>query len=256
MDEEGGAGGGDLLHNISFQTRRTPYAVQDRTNKRKLSSVELELPEAKYKCVELESDCDTTSLLVEAGDEALTADREHAFDASRVDSVKDSNIIADDADTAMSAYFDFNCGNSPAGRKDTAYTSGKWPDRDYPPEMRFTSEAAKEVIMESRRRECNVVFGRHGENSHECGLQMRQMLEEQLLEHGVDLNSGCSEYASAYEDLRINKEAEDCDLTSVLGSTSYALSSGRSSANNETLNSTKRPTIDTEFEEYFSMLMM
>lgn len=188
------------------------------------------MPGAKYKCVELEGNCDTMSLQVEGA--ALTNDGEHIFDISRVESAKDSNNIADDSDTAMSACVDVNYGFGHAMRKDIASTSAKWPDCDYPQGMLFSSDGTKELISESSGRNSDVVLGCHGESSHECGLQMRQMLEEQLVEFGVDLTYGCSDYANACQERRANEEVEDCNLSSGLESTNFILSSGKSSVDN------------------------
>nr|XP_029153723.1 protein FAR-RED ELONGATED HYPOCOTYL 1 isoform X2 [Arachis hypogaea] len=57
-------------------------------------------------------------------------------------------------------------------------------------------------------------------------------------------------------ELAIEEEFEDFLLSNGVDPNMYVLSSGRRNVNREAQSSTRPPTIDQEFEEYFSMLML
>ncbi|KAI4364150.1 hypothetical protein MLD38_020280 [Melastoma candidum] len=178
---------------------------------------------------------------------ACGSDSMHSPHLSQVESAKDSNSFPDEADTAASGFAEVGWGHGHAMGKDRASTSSaKWHACDYLQEMADVSDAEKGLISEISGRRFNSFFSSRGENPHDCGLQMRQMLEEKLLEFGVGLALGCPEYANECQGQLANNEAEG---------SSYMLS-GKSRVTEEPLTGPKKPTIDQEFEEYFSTLMM
>ncbi|MED6106694.1 hypothetical protein PIB30_006638 [Stylosanthes scabra] len=65
-----------------------------------------------------------------------------------------------------------------------------------------------------------------------------------------------SEHAKDGTELAIEEEFEDFLLSNGVDPNMYVLSSGRWNVNREAQSSTRPPTIDQEFEDYFSMLML
>ncbi|MED6224295.1 hypothetical protein PIB30_082669 [Stylosanthes scabra] len=65
-----------------------------------------------------------------------------------------------------------------------------------------------------------------------------------------------SEDAKDGAELAVEEEFEDFLLSNGVDPNMYVLSSGRWNVNREAQSSTRPPTIDQEFEEYFSMLML
>ncbi|XP_027336788.1 protein FAR-RED ELONGATED HYPOCOTYL 1-like isoform X3 [Abrus precatorius] len=93
-------------------------------------------------------------------------------------------------------------------------------------------------------KECNPSY-------HYADIQALKNLEEQILELENRSNHVCQEYA---ED--VDMEFEDFLFAQGGNRNMYVLSSGRWSVNQEAQSSTRPPTIDQEFEQYFSMLML
>ncbi|XP_062004965.1 protein FAR-RED-ELONGATED HYPOCOTYL 1-LIKE [Rosa rugosa] len=84
-----------------------------------------------------------------------------------------------------------------------------------------------------------------------------QNLEEQLQEFGGEANYICSEYGDHFIEECTDKEVEDIIYSNSLNPHTYVLSSGRWSVNQEAQSgSSRKPTIDQEFEQYFSSLML
>ncbi|RYR15809.1 hypothetical protein Ahy_B04g072755 isoform B [Arachis hypogaea] len=80
--------------------------------------------------------------------------------------------------------------------------------------------------------------------------------KEHLLELENYAGHAYSEDGKDGAELAIEEEFEDFLLSNGVDPNMYVLSSGRRNVNREAQSSTRPPTIDQEFEEYFSMLML
>ncbi|KAL6987643.1 hypothetical protein U1Q18_013390 [Sarracenia purpurea var. burkii] len=80
--------------------------------------------------------------------------------------------------------------------------------------------------------------------------------DEHLIEFGSHMDYLCSEHGNDSMELNTDKELEDMLNLNETPPKNYVLSSGRWSVNQETELTTKKLTIDKEFEQYFSMLML
>ncbi|CAA2989569.1 Hypothetical predicted protein, partial [Olea europaea subsp. europaea] len=93
---------------------------------------------------------------------------------------------------------------------------------------------------------------------HNFGLYPSVNYEEHLLELTNHVDCSCSEYRIDGFGHSTDKELEDMLYLNDVASSSYVLSSGRWTVNQDadTQPGTKKLTIDKEFEQYFSMLML
>ncbi|KAJ1394423.1 hypothetical protein SESBI_34224 [Sesbania bispinosa] len=86
-------------------------------------------------------------------------------------------------------------------------------------------------------------------------------IEKNLEEHFLGLGNYTDHLYSEYAKDSIEEESVDTEFEDILYSKgenpkTYVLSSGRWNVNQEAQSSTRPPTIDQEFEQYFSMLML
>nr|KYP76731.1 hypothetical protein KK1_020984 [Cajanus cajan] len=151
---------------------------------------------------------------------------------SESESVKDSNSVSQDSFTAMSVNQD---GKHVA---DSAKT--------YQYERPSTSLVGE--AHTSFYKECNPSY-------HYADLQALKNLEEQILEIESRRSHVYQENAKESTEESIDMEFEE-RFSQGENSNMYVLSSGRWNLNKEAQSSTRPPTIDQEFEQYFSMLML
>lgn len=85
------------------------------------------------------------------------------------------------------------------------------------------------------------------------GFQAYQNIQEHLLEFGDRVDYACSEYGKGSTG---DEELEDMISSNGVNQNVYVLSSGRWGVNQDAQPSTRKPTIDQEFEQYFSTLML
>ncbi|TKY63306.1 hypothetical protein E2542_SST13177 [Spatholobus suberectus] len=97
-------------------------------------------------------------------------------------------------------------------------------------------------------KECNPSY-------HYADLQALKNLEQQILEIESRSDHVYREYAKDSTEESIDMEIEDL-FSNGENRNMYVLSSGRWNVNQEAQSSTTPPTIDQEFEQYFSMLML
>lgn len=100
--------------------------------------------------------------------------------------------------------------------------------------------------MESSSTEQEVAFAR-GENQMEAihKIQEHMLVLDSHEEHVNDDLEQCTE-----------QELEDLFRSNGLNPNTYVLSSGRWTVNHEAQSRDRTPTIDREFEQFFSMLML
>ncbi|XP_050382898.1 uncharacterized protein LOC126799694 [Argentina anserina] len=91
----------------------------------------------------------------------------------------------------------------------------------------------------------------------EMHKQPIQNLNQQVQDFGGEADYICSEYGDHSIEECTDKEVEDIIYSDCLNPHAYILSSGRWSVNQEAQSGgTRKPTIDQEFEQYFSSLML
>ncbi|KAK9920642.1 hypothetical protein M0R45_029191 [Rubus argutus] len=228
--------------------------------KRKLQAEQLGLPVPKHKCWEHNFPSDVVSMFDENPVEVQNM-QTHVIkgkikgvalnDQSEPGSGNDSNSFAgDNCDSAMSVY-------SEAELK-RAYEKTCLYDRPSSSSVNSDVNSFKDTnnsldgmaVVEANysAEEPKFVSGVH---------QPPQHLEEQLQDFGDEANYICSEYGDHFIEECTDKEVEAIIYASSLNPNTYVLSSGRWTINQEAQSgSSRNPTIDQEFEQYFSTLML
>lgn len=245
----------------SFQAIKSRNIV-DLSKKRKHLSEHCELPLPKHKCLDggfdpvLLSEYDANPDIEDLPAFRIKRPTEGGcnHDESQPESAKGSNSFSEDSDTAMSAYGGFNLGPDIAVITSGASTSSvKWAWNSSQ-DMPHYSSADKAIMrVDNNNVDNNNGVGKHDPPDQDNELQM--LLEEQLLEFGCHMGY-TSEYANDCLDTCATEEVEDSIYSNASKPDNLVLSSGRWNTNHDTLHGTRKPTIDQEFEDYFSTLMM
>lgn len=197
--------------------------------KRKLQSDLLDLLRPKHKCWVGSFTSEHASMFDE--NPVLVSMHNPTVEKSEPESAKDSNSFIEDGDTAMSvneeAKHEADCGNSYLHANRVSYID-------------------EEAFVDSECIPPYVDVDAQALNNH----------EEHLL--GLEIFSGheCSEYAKDSNEYPVDKEFKDFLFSSGVDPNVYVLSSERWNVNQVAQSSSRPPTIDQEFEEYFSMLML
>lgn len=168
-------------------------------------------------------------------------------DESQTESVKDSNSLAGDSDSVMSSYE----ANLPL-----QYAKTYLSDKPSTSSINSDSNSSKHTHYSfgSCKDKLALLTGEHLPPHHD-GLHAFQNLEEQLLEFCNEVDDTCSGYGN--EQYRTDKELEDIPFSNGVNPNMYVLSSGRwSVVNQDAQSGNRKPTIDQEFEQYFSKLML
>ncbi|XP_004514391.1 protein FAR-RED-ELONGATED HYPOCOTYL 1-LIKE [Cicer arietinum] len=207
--------------------------------KRKLHGYQLDLLRPKNKCrvenvsSEGASMLNESSILESADNHTVNSrvDASSAEDRSEPESAKDSNSFIEDSDTSMSvneeAKPDADCANAYLCVNRLSYSEEEtFIDRKYNPSY------------------------------DDLDTQALENPEERLLRLGTLSDHVYSEYDKDNIDQSVDKEFEDFLCSNGVNPDTYVLSSGRWDVNQEAQSSTRPPTIDQEFEEYFSALML
>ncbi|KAK7390526.1 hypothetical protein VNO78_25834 [Psophocarpus tetragonolobus] len=227
--------------------------------KRKLQSDQLDLLRPKHKCWVGNS----------SSEHALTFDENPALESMQIyvlqgrtnadssesesESVKDSNSFCNDSVTAMYEKEDKLVDNS---------AKTQWPLGSLVGSHGYNVEDHHHSLEESAvdkgcSGEANTFDDKESnQSSHYADLQALKNLEDKILEIESHRKDVFQEYAKANnEDESIDMEFEDL-YSKGENRNKYVLSSGRWNVNQEAQSSTRSPTIDQEFEQYFSMLML
>ncbi|KAL5549877.1 hypothetical protein UlMin_000053 [Ulmus minor] len=196
--------------------------------KRKLQAEPLDLPFSKQKC------CDRpVSILFEVAkgvEEGPPSD-----EGSEMESMNDSNSFIGESDTATSVY--------KKSKMEVEY--GKTNDR--PASSSYVNRVYDCFEKESLKME------NASSSKGELGFLN---LEEQLLEFGSHTGYTGAEYKDESMENYTNEELSDVLSANGVNPNVYVLSSGRWTVNQEAASESRKPTIDQEFEQYFSMLML
>ncbi|KAF8402940.1 hypothetical protein HHK36_011033 [Tetracentron sinense] len=236
--------------------------VVDLNKKRKLQDEQLGLPLSKHKCLDRSYSSEHESPFAEdpEADEVFNTciikenfEKGHGDEGSEPESEKDSNSFAEDSDFAMSANAErkFEPDYPKTYRYDQPSTSSgscgsnsfKNTVSSFVGKTIMETNAGKEIFMDSEPNPMN--------------LEEFLNTEDQLPGFGKYTNYICSEYRNGEIEQCSDEDPEDMMLYSNgVTSNMYVLSSGRWSVNQENQVSVRKPTIDQEFEQYFSMLML
>ncbi|KAK7395268.1 hypothetical protein VNO78_15819 [Psophocarpus tetragonolobus] len=197
--------------------------------KRKLHIDQLDLLRPKHKCWVGSYSSEHNSMF----DENPVSEniRKHTGERSEPESAKDSNSFMEDSDTAMSvneeSKQEADCGNSYLYVNRVSYIE-------------------EEAFVDT---ECIPPYD-------DVDLQALNNHEEHLLGLGSFPGNECSGDAKDSNKYPVDKELEDFLFSTGVNPNVYVLSSGRWNVNQEAQSNSRPPTIDQEFEEYFSMLML
>ncbi|KAG4921911.1 hypothetical protein AAZX31_18G167200 [Glycine max] len=210
----------DEMHNLS---------IVEWKKKRKLQSDQLDLLRPKHRCWVGSFSSAHASVFDE--NPVLESMHNHTVESSEPESAKDSNSLMEDCDTAISvneeSKHEADCGNSYLYVNRVSYID-------------------EEAFVDS---ECIPPYD-------DANAQALINHEEHLQGLGSFSGHECSEDAKDSNEYPVEKEFEDFLYSSGANSNVYVLSSGRWNVNQEAQSSSRPPTIDQEFEEYFSMLML
>ncbi|XLR61825.1 hypothetical protein HN51_005114 [Arachis hypogaea] len=209
--------------------------------KRKLQSDQLDLVRPKHKCwvgsfcSKHASMSDENQVLESVHNQMVKIQTDAAFldERSEPESAKDSNSFMEDSDTAISV-------NKEAKLDADTYLYGR-------PSTCFDNHS---LCMYQQKKK--LIFTSSYRGSY---FQVFNDNKEHLLELENYAGHAYSEDGKGAE-LAIEEEFEDFLLSNGVDPNMYVLSSGRRNVNREAQSSTRPPTIDQEFEEYFSMLML
>lgn len=232
--------------------------IMDLNKKRKLQAELLDLPLPKHKCCgrsfssqivyPLDEDTEIEDLHAQIVKEETNG--ETIDDGSEPDSAKDSNSLAGYSDSVISVYGEAKF--EPECEKTCPY------NYPYSSSVNWGGNSSRDDLysLKSTRMTPDVRKDKMTFFSGEHNPLVSQNLEEQLLEFGNDIDFMCSEYRDGMAEHSTDKELADMPYSSGMKPNNYVLSSGRWSVNQDAQIGTRKPTIDQEFEQYFSMLML
>ncbi|XP_061353338.1 protein FAR-RED-ELONGATED HYPOCOTYL 1-LIKE-like isoform X2 [Gastrolobium bilobum] len=209
--------------------------------KRKLLSDQLDLLRPKHKCwvgsfsSEHASMFEDNLALESMHNHMVESRTEAAFldDRSKPESAKDSNSFIEDSDTAKSINEETKLEADCANANTYLYVN-------------MTNYSEEEAFVESE----------YNPSYHDPDIQALKNSEEHLLGLGSFSGHVYSEYVKEGSEHPVDMEFEDFPFSNGVNQNMYVLSSGRRNVNQEAQSSTRPPTIDQEFEQYFSMLML
>lgn len=247
----------------SEKVLQTSIDYMDR--KRKLQAEELGTPPTKHKWSS-QSFAPEYTFPSKAGSdiEYMCVDRGELSGVSTVDeseqeSGKGSNSVSVDTDSIISVSNEAEVGADQGYFKQyssfqPSTSSGDWGGSCS--KLAVNSSDCNLVMKSSLHiLESPSVGKEHDFPHHDTGLQSSINCEERLLEFRGHVDCSCPECRAFFE-VCANKQLEEMIYSNGAVQKNYVLSSGRWTPNQDTQQSTKKLTIDKEFEQYFSMLML
>ncbi|XP_052173305.1 uncharacterized protein LOC127788747 [Diospyros lotus] len=234
--------------------------------KRKFQSEQLGLPLSKHQCWDPSFGAEydppyNKNLIVQDFSVHAMKDKIIAGasdDGSEQLSAKDSNSFGGDTDSSTSE----SCEVKTQSEYPKAYPSDKpstssvnWGSSSYINSL--YSFDSRSITKLGAEKDQSPYTGRgHNLPHNDFGLHSCLNFDEHLLEVGNHIDSSCLEYGNDIIDQSTDKELEDMLYSNGTAPNNCVLSSGRWNVNQEDQSSTKNLTIDKEFEQYFSMLML
>ncbi|XP_035544871.1 protein FAR-RED-ELONGATED HYPOCOTYL 1-LIKE-like isoform X1 [Juglans regia] len=236
-----------LLHFSFHLKKRLKDNIVNLNKKRKLQAEQLDLPKPKHKFCARSFACEPVSVFeTNPGVESIftnikTEKAEGAAmdDESEPESAKDSSSFGVESDPAMSPYATENLFEGPS-----------------PSSGNFDSGDLKDTDHSSGFRKDNLAFLIGERSTLHDGSRAFQNLDENLLEFSNEVDYSCSEHGNDSFEQLTDKDIEDVLYSNGINPNKYVLSSGRWTVNQEAPSGTRKPTIDQEFEQYFSKLML
>ncbi|XVF76655.1 hypothetical protein PTKIN_Ptkin13bG0284000 [Pterospermum kingtungense] len=227
--------------------------IVDLNKKRKLEAQQLGLPVSKHHCLIQRFSSKPSAFRIIAELEGFSPSTFKGkggalYNVSETGSAKDSNSFAEDSDSAMSVYPEGKTGKDDA--KHLLYDSASFSSSDLGSSSQVFHDSSDGTTVASRGVEKEVL------SSHDGEPELAENLEESLVEFGDHIDYIYSGYGNYIIDQYQDKEIEEILNSKGANPNVYVLSSGRWSVNQEAPQTTRKPTIDQEFEQYFSMLML
>ncbi|KAK8561777.1 hypothetical protein V6N13_149074 [Hibiscus sabdariffa] len=233
--------------------------IVDLNKKRKLEAEQLGLPVSKHQCWKqtIPSKPPLFVRIVEV-DRPLNPYSSKGkgvdvYDAFETGSDKDSNSFPGNSDSTMPLHAEAKFG--------TVYANYLLHDKASPTSSYSGSSSqgsrcsSDGTTMESRGVEKEVLSPLGG-GTEPADVELAKNTEESLVEYGSYIDYIYSGYGNYSLEQYQDKEIEEILNPSEADPNVYVLSSGRWSVNQESPRTTRKPTIDQEFEQYFSMLML
>lgn len=248
---------------FSFQFKEAPNSKLFCLNKkRKLQAKQLGLPISKHKCWDHRLPLETPTIHENQEEKDLithiikeNAERQAIDERPDPESDKDSNSFVGDSDSATSMYGE---------AKLEMEVSKIWPPNRPSTSSFDWGNSVKDIQCSpdnfaaprhAGREELTFVEGEDDHCCHYDGLQVSQNPEEPILEIESPLVYSCSEYGTDNIEPCADEEV-DILYSNEVNLNGYVLSSGRWTVNQDAQSGPRKPTIDQEFEQYFSMLML
>ncbi|KAE8702481.1 Far-red elongated hypocotyl 1, putative isoform 2 [Hibiscus syriacus] len=166
------------------------------------------------------------------------------YDVSEIESAKDSNSLSEDSDTSMSMHAD---------AKYSLFNSVSSWSPDWGSSSRGSHSDGTTVASSSVGKD---VLSSPGDELETADARLAENLQETLAEYGDDIDYIYSGYGNYTIEQYQDKEIEETIKSDGANPNVYVLSSGRWSVNQEAPETKRKPTIDQEFEQYFSTLML
>ncbi|XP_038904937.1 protein FAR-RED ELONGATED HYPOCOTYL 1-like [Benincasa hispida] len=241
---------------VISKLRTNPF---DLNKKRKLQAEHLGLPSAKHKHCS-EGFPSKSAFLYGGLSETEHMDAQFIKgnanvlcfeEGSRLESVKDSNSLSEESDSATSVFHGgkFEPNQAITCTYDSSTTQSMSFGGASSESTHFSVESS--TAMESSSTEQEAAFA-SGENR----IESIHKLQEHLLELDSHEDYDCAEYGNDDFKQCTDQELEELLYSNGLNPDTYILSSGRWTVNHEAQSRARAPTIDEEFEQYFSMLML
>ncbi|XVE76387.1 hypothetical protein DITRI_Ditri12bG0168500 [Diplodiscus trichospermus] len=232
--------------------------IVDLNKKRKLEAEQLGLPVSKHQCWKqsLSSEPYTFGDIpaVEGfSPSTFKGKGGTVYDTSETGSAKDSNSFAEDSDSVMSVHAESTFGTDNA--KYLLHDRSSSSSSDWKSSSQGSHYSSDGTTVPSRGVEKEVLSFPGGE-PEPANTEPAENLEESLLEYGSHIDYIYSGYGNYIIEQYQDKEIEEILDSDLANPNVYVLSSGRWSVNQEAPQTTRKPTIDQEFEQYFSTLML
>uniref|UniRef100_A0A2P2JDX5 Uncharacterized protein LOC8258385 n=1 Tax=Rhizophora mucronata TaxID=61149 RepID=A0A2P2JDX5_RHIMU len=230
-------------------------AVVELNKKRKLQTEQFDLPISKHKRWDhqlLAEHLRTLDESQEVEDFFIHVRKAYsegqAFDdGSDHESGKDSNNFIGDSDSAQSV-----TGEAKYEAEASKIWSSDWPSTSWC-NWGFNSFRHAQCSSDDGKEESTFMGGKGQAHHSHIGLHASEEPEGPIPESGAHLDSEFK-----YENIEQNTDDQLDDIlySNEVNPNVYVLSSGRWTVNQGTETGARKPTIDQEFEQYFSMLML
>ncbi|KAJ8533825.1 hypothetical protein K7X08_007149 [Anisodus acutangulus] len=237
------------INSVDMSTLPTSTSLAYFNKKRKFQAEQLGMPLPKHMCsFQSYAECSSSPTGAEAKESLpcmiiVENDARGQDDDSELESENGSNSLSGDADSVTSKIDPGclkSCSSDQASTSSFNFDGNNW---------------SKNALYSLESRSVTKLTPDRATLHHGSGCQPSMDYEENLLEFGNHGDCTCAECMTEGIELSTEKELENL-LYSGVNPNNYVLSSGRWTANQDSQPSSNKLTIDKEFEQYFSMLML